>query len=235
MLRRRLQMAGNGGGSLLPAELQGCEYLETDGNCYIQTNIMPNRFLETIIKIENFQQIESWFLGSRTSNVSNMYVLFTPRELGNLRCDYQSVPIDSTRFSISTTLQQLIIHFNYWDNEQKKVSILDFNGNTLQSRNLNNIAFGGAKEIPIFAGYANPNDLRKALQGTRIYNVEFILHDLNENYNFVSCYIKSGKTYTDNKGNVCGAETCGMYDVINHVFYTNDGTGTFSKGADINL
>ena len=48
-----------------------------------------------------------------------------------------------------------------------------------------------------------------------------------------SCYIKSGQTYTDNKGNICPAGTCGMYDVVNNVFYTNDGTGTFSKGADI--
>ena len=168
-------MAGNGGGSLLPPELQACEYLETDGNCYIQTNIMPNQFLETKIKIENFQQVVNWLVGSRYSNTKQMYVIFCPSESGYLRCDYQSILANDTRFSILTTLQQLIVHFNYWDEEQKKVSILDFNGNILQSKNLNNIAFNGEKEIPIFAGYASTSDLRQALQGTRIYNVELVV------------------------------------------------------------
>lgn len=222
-------------GSILPSALQACEYLETDGNCYIQTAIMPNRFLETIIKIENFQQSENWFIGSRYSNIAKMYAIFVPSNLGYLRCDYNNINSSNTMFSISTTLQQLIVHFNYWDNSQKKVSVLDFDGNILQSKNLDNIAFGGAKEIPIFAGYANPSDLRQALPGTRIYNVEFVLHDNNENYNLVSCYVKSGKTFIDNKGITCQAGTPGMYDVVNNIFYTNDGAGTFSKGADINI
>ena len=225
-------MAGNGGVPEWRQHLQPCEYLETDGNCYIQTNILPNQFLETKIKMENFQQVENWLVGSRYNNTKQMYAIFCSSELVYLRCDYQSISVNDTRFSILTTLQQLIVHFNYWDESQKKVSILDFNGNILQSKNLNNIAFNGAKEIPIFAGYAATSDLRQALQGTRIYNVEFILHDTNDNYNLVSCYVKNGKTFIDNKGNVCSAGTCGMYDIVNQVFYTNDGTGTFSHGGD---
>lgn len=234
MLRRRLQMAGNGGN--VPEwrkHLQPCEYLETDGDCYILTNILPNRFLETTIKIENFQQIENWFLGSRHSNTSSMYALFIPDLIGYLRCDYQAIPINNTKFTISTSLQQLIVHFNYWDNLQKKVSILDFDGNILDSKNLNDIAFGGAKEIPLFAGYATPIDLRKALSGTRIYNVEFILHDTNENYKLQSCYVID--EYEDNKANLCTAGVPGMVDVETGVFYTNDGSGQFSHGADIEL
>lgn len=226
----------SGSGGSVPEwrqHLQPCEYLETDGDCYIQTNILPNRFLETTIKVENFQQKENWLLGSRISNTSNMYAVFVPNELGFLRCDYQSINIFLTRFSISTTLQQLIIHFNYFDNETKKVSILDYSNNILDSKNLNDTAFGGAKEIPLFGGYATPSNLQKALPGTRIYNVEFILHDTNEKYNLQSCYVID--EYTDNKGNLCSAGVPGMVDTLTGIFYTNDGPGQFEHGEDIEI
>lgn len=233
-LKVPLLFAGSGGD--VPEwrrHLQPCEWLETDGNCYIQTNIMPNRFLETKIKIENFQQSENWLLGSRHSNTSRMYALFGPEDLGYLRCDYDSISTFNTRFSISTTLQQLIIHFNYFDNETKKVSILDYSNNILDSKNLNDISFGGAKEIPLFGGYATPSDLRKALPGTRIYNVEFILHDTNENFLLQSCYVID--EYVDNKGILCSSDVAGMVDIERGVFYTNDGDGQFFHGDDIEI
>lgn len=51
--------------------------------------------------------------------------------------------------------------------------------------------------------------------------------------NLLSCYVID--EYTDNKGNFCSADVPGMVDVLSGAFYTNDGSGQFSHGADINL
>ena len=60
-------------------------------------------------------------------------------------------------------------------------------------------------------------------------------HDTSIDIILYPCYVKSGKTFVDNKGNVCQAGTPGMYDVENNIFYTNDGTGAFIVGPDIIL
>ena len=85
--------------------------------------------------------------------------------------------------------------------------------------------------IKIFAilVLGTPSNFLPSNNGSKIWYIE------TNTFRLLPCYVKGGKTYTDNKGNVCGAGTCGMYDVVNHVFYTNDGTGTFSKGGDINI
>lgn len=57
----------------------------------------------------------------------------------------------------------------------------------------------------------------------------------------VSAYLKGGKIYVDNilKVDLIPAvrksdNVAGMYDVINNIFYTNNGSGTFGVGNNVN-
>lgn len=57
----------------------------------------------------------------------------------------------------------------------------------------------------------------------------------NDNYilNLLSVYVID--EYEDNKGTLCSSGVAGMVDVERGVFYTNDGSGVFSHGGDIEV
>lgn len=72
--------------------------------------------------------------------------------------------------------------------------------------------------IPLFARKCSDNTI-DAYSNARIYNTKFYNDDTLVR-NMIPCYRKS-----DNE--------IGLYDLVNNVFYTNEGTGTFTKGNDI--
>ena len=86
---------------------------------------------------------------------------------------------------------------------------------------------GTSESLPIFAwryvdGYTTVSAIYTFPDScfAKIYSVKFseqgnLLRDM------IPCYRK-----TDN--------VAGMYDIVNDVFYTNQGTGVFAVGADIN-
>ena len=65
----------------------------------------------------------------------------------------------------------------------------------------------------------------------RLYKCTILSSD-NPVRNFIPCY--STTTVTDVNGKECPVGTIGLYDTIEGKFYTNQGTGTFEKGADVN-
>lgn len=82
------------------------------------------------------------------------------------------------------------------------------------SIDVSNITFGGVtSNLKLFYGY-NQN-----INGKLSYYKHVKLN--GEVYEFIPCYRKSD-------GEI------GLYDIKNHVFYTNDGTGSFLKGKDVN-
>lgn len=82
------------------------------------------------------------------------------------------------------------------------------------SIDVSNITFGGiTSNLKLFYGY-NSN-----INGKLSYYKHVKLN--GEVYEFIPCYRKSD-------GEI------GLYDIKNHVFYTNDGTGSFLKGKDVN-
>ena len=82
------------------------------------------------------------------------------------------------------------------------------------SKNVSDFTFGGVtSNLKLFYGY-NHN-----INGKLSYYKHIKLN--GEVYEFIPCYRKSD-------GEI------GLYDIKNHVFYTNDGTGSFLKGKDVN-
>lgn len=82
------------------------------------------------------------------------------------------------------------------------------------SIDVSDITFGGVtSNLKLFYGY------NRNTNGKLSYYKHVKLN--GEVYEFIPCYRKSD-------GEI------GLYDIRNHVFYTNDGTGSFLKGKDVN-
>lgn len=213
-----------GGGSILPPELQACEYLETDGNCYIYTGVAAMNFknFELKFSIASGSVGNSIVWGSRTTNAVNNYIIYPAITTNEFRIWYGS----SSAFYQSLNLtdnKDFIVKAN-----NNTFEVYDFNGNLIFSHTFNLYSFYPNYQLLLFG--AQLPSLSYAQSETKIYN-----NKLDNLRNFVACYVKTGQTFVDNKGNTCPAGTPGMYDTINHVFYTNDGQGNFTCGQDINI
>lgn len=195
--------------SILPAELQGCEYLENIANSYIT---LPYTYLTSYnIEIKGkFTGTIGHLFGCRVS--SNRLGV----RLNEGTIEYFTGLTNAGNFSAQTYSGDIFVIKNV--GQQTFYNGDEWHINSLQGVN---------RSIDLFANYysTHTNNAKGLIYYFKIENI----------CNLVACYVKSGQTYTDNKGNTCPAGTCGMYDVVNHVFYTNDGTGTFRKGADINI
>lgn len=205
--------------SILPAELQGCEWLKGDGYCGILLDYIANENTEIYCKSSNCGTINNIAMfGSRVAYKDKQFCF------------------------VINNLNKYAILVNNQDTTQTNIEKTNnveiyFRGNGTGTINGQTITYHT---------YTSKNGLKYALftqnqNGTLLsgFNGNIEQYVINENgvalLNLYPSYVKSGQNYTDNKGNICPAGTCGMYDIVNNVFYTNDGTGTFSKGGDINI
>ena len=211
-------------GSILPAELQGCEYLEADGaswfspesNEFIANNIT---YLKTKLVING--NADCGIIGIITPNPRYFFTIqyYENSYAFGLFCNVYN----RWKPNYLTSGMELDIDIDFTN----RIAVINNQYNYTITNTYNSIPY----YIKIFAilVLGTPSNFLPSNNGSKIWYIE------TNTFRLLPCYVKGGKTYTDNKGNVCGAGTCGMYDVVNHVFYTNDGTGTFSKGGDINI
>ena len=216
--------------------LQPCEYLETDGNSWIQLDYYCGSNIAIQITVKDFATLEGAIFGNQSDNA---YCIFKPAEITTIRCDYNGLGPVSVIVGNNVTFTIL---YNIIESTKHKVNVYKNRNLTelVGSANLNGNTFQARKNIVFFNAYKgnNANTLDRPMG-----NGEKICNDIHVYYNdtletlhrYYTCYVKMGQTYTDNKGNVCPAGTPGMYDVVNNTFYTNDGSGQFTHGEDINL
>lgn len=209
-----------GGGSLLPPELQACEYLKTDGNSYIVTNINSNNLTFVKLKCQqaNNSGGSSVYGCGQTTNPLSYFQLYINESKYAIRC------FSNTTTPIETNVNGGDLIDYHLDITNKSAII---NNNNITITNYYQII----ESYTLFTLFASrqSSGIYPNKNGLKIYNCETNL------FNLFDCYIKAGRTYTDNKGNTCTAGTPGMYDILNNVFYTNDGTGNFTAGPDINI
>lgn len=200
--------------SILPAELQGVEYLQGDGNAYIDTGIIANNILQVSGKFNGNNDLNRSFFGAKTTNNPNYFFMlyYSSNGLLSLR------PFSDTSGTKTYTLNANVDFTFTYDKIQKKYTINSYNGSyTTAHQSI------GRNLLLFVMDYSLDKSKGK------IYHIETNV------FNMYPCYIKSGKTFVDNKGFTCSSGTAGMYDIVNSKFYTNDGTGAFLVGADINI
>lgn len=199
----------------IPSEYEEVEYIESTGTQYINTNIIPTNTtgVEAKISICANNNKDNIIMGCRaTGSGDNRYWIDVDwTGSGVIIFGFNSNTPANDRYVLknSDVGKPFIISMNYMNDRAGKV-----NGETydtsLSSKTLASITH----PMYIFAGNRS-GDTAYQYAG-KLYNLK-ITNGTNVIKNFIPCYRKS-----DN--------VAGLYDLVNDVFYTNQGTGNFIVG-----
>lgn len=196
-------------GSRLPSEYQQVEYIESTGTQYIDTGInqvTPRTEIEIDFKITQSKEYQALYC-SRVNAVQITRTLFITN-LGGFRNDVGSQRVVGKQLSLETMY-----------NLQSTKTDLILNDEIIDSYNLNATI---DRKLTLLNSYDVIKQEMSPIYGAcvKVYKCK-IFEDGIVIRDFIPCYRK-----TDN--------VIGLYDLVNDVFYTNAGTGTFLKGANVN-
>lgn len=189
----------------LPSEYQEVEWIQSTGKQWIDTLFTPNQDTKIDITFQSMSnKFGGTFFGSRISSGNSAYT--TWQSLGNyLRDNYGSLNTNHLAAN-DMNIHHIIKDKNllYYDD----MLILNNNKQT----------FTCPGNCYLFA--LNENNIASYMGNYRIYgSVKIYDNDRMVRF-FIPCYRKSD-------GEI------GMYDTVSKTFFTNSGTGTFLKGADV--
>lgn len=201
--RRRLFTAVEKGVS---ETYQQLEYIESSGTQYIDTGFIANQDTRIVVDFQPLEIVASFIFGARTSAASRAYALNIGGSPIQLLSSFGS--------SGNKAIELLDTTKRYTVDKDKRVVYL----NGIKKATLTANTFTTQGNINIFAcnqaganGYL-PSKMR--LYSCQMYDNGTLIRD------FIPCYRKSDKK-------------TGLYDLVNSVFYENNGTGDFIKGGEV--
>ena len=204
---------------LLPDEYQQVEYIESTGTQYIDTRYYPNNLSEIKCKFmyNSLPSFASSVFGVRENDgtvkqfLMSVYNedLWVVNGLNNTAIN-GITPTEAIDYIISISPSEA-----YWN----EIKILDMTKDVSNCPNYSLYIFGRNTKN----GFANP------LFG-KVYYLE-IYEQGRLTYKFIPCY--STTTVTDVNGKQCSSGTKGLYDTVEGKFYTNQGTGEFIAGPEV--
>lgn len=209
MMRRSVLLANGKKKSRLPKEYQEVEWIQSTGRK--QFILLPYGFEETdtvtiTASIGTEYQTDRFIIAPTTWNNNNNRFAMVGVYTFRYCVGYGDRATGTTRLEPIT---QNDGDMHTWTFANKFFEITDLG----LSIDVSTVTFGGVtSNLKLFYGY------RDNINGKLSYYKHVKLN--GEVYEFIPCYRKAD------------AEI-GLYDIANSVFYTNDGTGTFSKGADV--
>ena len=202
----------------LPSGYKQLKYIESTGTQYINTGITGNQNTRAIIDFDftlNNSTTTFTLFGSRESASSNA-------NIGIIWGVYQGnygLNIDFGNYSTMRAFYQTSSENTKYKADISKNGryLYDANNNLLASNTTSNTStFTTLDNILLFKEYGEPSGARGytgKIYSCKIYNNDTLVR------NFIPC---------KNSSNVVG-----MYDIVNNVFYGNEGTGTFTAGPNI--
>lgn len=195
--------------SFVPLEYQVVEYLESNGKQYIDTQYYPN----------STTSVESKFMFNEIKDTSSP---FGVREVNQTQRQFLiSVTNNNVLWIVNGINNLSFNNLSIVNNKDYTIKVTPteafWNGNKISDLNAEKAKIQ-ERSMYMFGrntmtGFANP------LYGKIYYLKIYENADLTKY--FVPCYRKS-----DN--------IAGMYELIGNKFYTNNGTGEFTVGADVN-
>lgn len=228
LLRKIPTILGAGGGNVPEwrRHLQPCEWLETDGNSYIRIPNIGNYNVDNLLfnsKIEYPIGKVSAAFGWRYQSSNGFYI-----------CERTDTS-DKITFGFRSTLQNInnAGHEFIFKNDKKHWIVTDFEGNLIFDYTYSQGNWSSSTFLLFAAMQTSNSQLIKSPNGTKFYNTTEIDFGNGKNFNLQTCYVID--EYIDNKGTLCGSGVAGMVDTLTGIFYTNDDTGAFTYGADINI
>lgn len=198
---------------LLPEGYQQVDYIESHGTEYIDTGIVGNQntAIEIISAYTNYTNEWRSIIGGREQYNGNWIEIHQATNNRNTRADFGTIDASTVSNIVYTN-----VAFN--DYNKHKYKIEDFNvyvdGQKIGECS-NKTNFSTVATLYLFANNQNGVVIEQVyakIYSCKIYDNNTLVRD------FIPCYRKS-----DNE--------VGMYDLVNGVFYTNAGTGSFTYGA----
>ncbi len=198
----------------LPKGYQAIEYIESTDGQYIDTGYFASD--KTKIEVKYKMELNNAAIfgarkmagGNTVNNIVNAYMLADASDLdNNIYYYYGKGYQQSTETIDPEKIYESTI-------ENGKATISDMTDIQIATQE----AFTMEYSMYLFAFNEN-NEVRYSRGGTRIYYFRIYENGNLQKY-FVPCY-----RISDN--------TIGLYDIVNDVFYTNQGTGIFEKGEAI--
>lgn len=205
--------------SRLPSAFQEVEYIESSETQWVDIQYLPNSTTELYIKYTRMPNSLSAFtdlFGCEKNTIA--YTVAGRFVQYNNYQEYIRILSSSANFIVA----------NHNSNTKYAELFIDNNNATLIDTDVNNVQYtytttytpeASSLDISmyLFARNQNGTAYRPAkirLYSCKIYDNNVLVRD------FVPCYRKA-----DNE--------IGLYDLVNGVFYTNAGTGTFAKGGNV--
>ena len=193
--------------TLLPEEYTQVDYIASDGNQYIDTGV--NADINLDIKYEAENNVGNIIMGAIYDNGNQSYIRY-------------HVGVNNDKFSFfilqNGTLATVssdtnVKHSFYIQAKNRKVFVdetsFDLPANTGTDTNLN---------FWLFGRNSNSSNLKNRaafkMYSCKMYYNNVLVRD------FIPCYRNN-----DNE--------VGLYDLVNNVFYTNQGTGAFTYGSEL--
>ena len=201
------------GEAKVPAEYQEVEYIESTGTQWIDTNCAQSnnklKYVFDIVVGNTAYQYGNVFAGSWSGSSVSMDIIYYEYGVKQLLVQYPNV---SNKVIIDPYTTPTRIE-GYIENNNGTISI-DINGVEYSAQTANTM-----NSLPIYLFAQNHNGVAEQLCDGKIYSFQIYANEILAR-DFVPCYrIADG--------------VIGLYDRVGNQFYTNDGTGTFLKGADI--
>lgn len=195
-------------GNILPSEYKEVEYIESTGTQYIDTNYIINsktNKIEIVFQMVNVDNEFNCVFGYEKVSNNRFFMRYNQNNTNYFGC---YTPNSSAHVMNSSNKNQIIFDIPndklYKNGNEENVTI------TINTSGLNLYLFG----LNYNDSFATNNASNMRLFSFKIYENDKIVKE------YIPCYRKS-----DNE--------IGMYDLVNDVFYTNAGTGTFNKGGDV--
>ena len=204
MTRRRALMAQVESSGRLPAEYQEVEYLESTGTQYIDTGIHTDPDIGIFAKLYTISTGNKSWFGSN----NNTYASLILNAYSPTEIEYQYGNDYWGRKTFANAVNSILeIHFT----TDQQLIIND----TVVVSNLRRITGRSSGSIHLFVRSGG-----SAFVVGRAYTFK-IYYGAAKVLDLIPCYRKM-----DSKP--------GMYDLVSGTFFTNQGTGEFTVGADVN-
>ena len=208
---------------LLPDEFRQVEYIESTGTQYIDTRINSNTNMFIELEMSYNNNTPQWgCIFGIVNSINNTNTYIAPNSTWDKNKFYYHLPNtlnwENSFVSFTTNKTRII-----YDGINGNIKAYTY------SINFAPINYDFNANMYLFA-YRNLPIQTIQPASAKIYNC-YISKD-NITRNFIPCYSTTSVTNVD--GKQVPANTKGLYDTVEGKFYTNQGTGVFIAGPDVN-
>ncbi len=198
---------------LLPSEYTQVDYIESSGTQYIDTGIYPYKTKTEITfqLLDNYSmQNANKMLGGLSENsryiLAYLYYAYSPQVITPANSSnglLVNIPMDNNK------------HTLIYNDENNNIIYDNIQQSFISGKELTDLTSVATKSLTLFAANRSIVDL---MSSYKLYNCKITNKNTNTlERDFIPCYRNS-----DNE--------VGLYDLVNNVFYTNQGTGVFTYG-----